>query len=52
MRFARSIPQLRGLPELKTFDCRHCGLAVTGEAVVSFANTAIARDDMVERAAL
>jgi hypothetical protein len=29
MRFARAIPQDGRLPELWTFDCKECGLAVT-----------------------
>jgi hypothetical protein len=33
MRFARSLPQARGLSELQIFECRTCGLAVSGEAV-------------------
>ena len=33
MRFARSLPQPRGLSELQIFECGICGLAVSGEAV-------------------
>jgi hypothetical protein len=29
MRLARSIPKIGGLPELQTFDCRACGVAIT-----------------------
>ena len=32
MRFTRMVPQLGGLKELQTFECRHCSLAVTAEA--------------------
>jgi transposase-like protein len=36
MRFLRTVPRLRGLPELQTFECRPCGLAVTAEQVLQF----------------
>jgi len=29
MRFARAIPRIGGLSELRTYDCRDCGVAVT-----------------------
>jgi len=28
-RFARSIPGIGALPELKTYDCKECGIAIT-----------------------
>jgi len=29
MRFARSTPKIGAFPELKTYDCRECGIAIT-----------------------
>jgi hypothetical protein len=34
MRFLRTVPSLGGLPELQTFECKPCGLAVTAEQVL------------------
>jgi hypothetical protein len=34
MRFLRTVPALGGLPELQTFECKPCGLAVTAEQVL------------------
>jgi len=34
MRFLRTVPPLNGLPELQTFQCKPCGLAVTAEQVL------------------
>jgi len=31
MRFVRAIPRVGGLSELRTYDCRECGVAVTEE---------------------
>jgi DNA-directed RNA polymerase subunit RPC12/RpoP len=31
MRLARSIPKLGGLPELRTIECRECGVSITEE---------------------
>ncbi len=31
MRFARTVPRINDLPEMQTFQCGHCGLAVTAE---------------------
>jgi hypothetical protein len=36
MRFLRTVPPLDGLPELQTFACKPCGLAVTAEQVLRF----------------
>jgi hypothetical protein len=36
MRFLRTVPPLDGLPELQTFECKPCGLAVTAEQVLQF----------------
>lgn len=29
MRFARAVPKVGALPELRTYDCKACGVAVT-----------------------
>jgi hypothetical protein len=34
MRFARTVPKVGDLPEMQTFECRLCGLAVTAEQVL------------------
>lgn len=34
MRFLRTVPPLCGLPELQTFECKPCGLAVTAEQLL------------------
>ena len=34
MRFLRTVPPFGGLPELQTFACRPCGLAVSAEQVL------------------
>jgi hypothetical protein len=36
MRFARTVPKVSDLPEMQTFECRPCRLAVTAEQVVQF----------------
>jgi len=36
MRFLRTVPPRSGLPELQTFECKPCGLAVTAEQVLQF----------------
>ncbi len=33
MRFTRTVPKVGDLPEMQTFECRLCGLAVTAEQV-------------------
>jgi hypothetical protein len=35
MRFARTVPKVGDLPEMQTFECRLCRLAVTAEQVRS-----------------
>ncbi len=34
MRFARPVPKIDSLPEMQTFECRLCRLAVTAEQVL------------------
>jgi hypothetical protein len=34
MRFARTVPKVGELPEMQTFECRLCRLAVTAEQVL------------------
>jgi hypothetical protein len=34
MRFARTVPKVSDLPEMQTFECRLCRLAVTVEQVL------------------
>ncbi len=41
MRFARSISRPIGLPEVQTFECRTCGLAVTAEAAAEVLEMAV-----------
>jgi hypothetical protein len=36
MRFLRTVPAIGGLPEMQTFECRPCRLAVTAEQVLQF----------------
>ena len=36
MRFARTVPTVGGLPEMQTFECKPCRLAVTAEQVLQF----------------
>jgi hypothetical protein len=33
MRFARTVPKVGDLPEMQTFECRLCRLAITAEQV-------------------
>jgi hypothetical protein len=40
MRFARAIPQADGLPELQTYDCKECGVAMTEAEDSQLASTA------------
>jgi len=40
MRFSRTVPLIGGLPEMQTFECRRCHLAVTAEQVLQFAEFA------------
>jgi len=35
-RFLRTVPTFSGLPEMQTFECRPCHLAVTAEQVLQF----------------
>jgi hypothetical protein len=39
MRFSRT-PPIGGLPEMQTFECKPCHLAVTAEQVLQFPNFA------------
>jgi hypothetical protein len=34
MRFSRIVPSIGGLPEMQTFECKPCHLAVTAEQVL------------------
>jgi hypothetical protein len=34
--FLRTVPAISGLPEMQTFECRSCRLAVTAEQVLQF----------------
>jgi hypothetical protein len=34
MRFARTVPKIGDLPEMQTFECRLCRLAITAEQVL------------------
>ena len=36
MRFARTVPKVGDLPEMETFECKPCRLAVTAEQVLQF----------------
>jgi len=36
MRLSRIVPPIGGLPEMQTFECRLCHLAVTAEQVLQF----------------
>jgi hypothetical protein len=36
MRYLRTVPSISGLPEMQTFECRLCHLAVTAEQVLQF----------------
>jgi hypothetical protein len=38
MRFARTVPKVGDLPEMQTFECRLCHLAVTAEQVRGYGN--------------
>ncbi len=43
MRFARAVTQANGLPELRTYDCKDCGVAMT-EAEESQVASTVASD--------
>jgi hypothetical protein len=43
MRFSRTVPAISGLPEMQTFECRPCRLAVTAEQVLQFPEFAEAK---------
>jgi hypothetical protein len=36
MHFLRTVPPMSGLPEMQTFECSPCRLAVTAEQVLQF----------------
>jgi hypothetical protein len=36
MHFMRIVPANRGLPEMETFECKPCRLAITAEQVLQF----------------
>jgi len=36
MRFLRTVPTAGDLPEMQTFECRPCRLAITAEQVLQF----------------
>jgi predicted nucleic acid-binding Zn ribbon protein len=36
MRFLRTVPPISDLPEMQTFECRPCRLAVTAEQLLQF----------------
>ena len=36
MRFSRTVPPIDGLPEMQTFECSLCRVAVTAEQVPQF----------------
>jgi hypothetical protein len=40
MHFSRIVPSIDGLPEMQTFECRPCQLAITAEQVLEFSETA------------
>jgi hypothetical protein len=40
MRFARAIPQADGFPELHTYNCKECGVAMTEAENLQLASTA------------
>ncbi len=40
MRFSRRVPSFSGLPEMLTFECRACQLAVTAEQILHFSEFA------------
>jgi hypothetical protein len=40
MHFSRIVPSIGGLPEMQTFECRPCQLAITAEQVLQFSEMA------------
>jgi len=40
MHFSRIVPSIDGLPEMQTFECRPCQLAITAEQVLEFSEAA------------
>jgi transposase-like protein len=40
MNFSRIVPSVDGLPEMQTFECRPCQLAITAEQVLEFSEAA------------
>jgi hypothetical protein len=36
MHFLRTVPSMSGLPEMQTFECKPCRLAITAEQVLQF----------------
>jgi hypothetical protein len=40
MNFSRTVPSIAGLPEMQTFECRPCQLAITAEQVLEFLEAA------------
>jgi hypothetical protein len=40
MHFSRIVPSIGGLPEMQTFECRPCQLAITAEQVLQCSEVA------------